>query len=97
MVSWRIFIKNSLKSALLEQGFTQILIGYIDFWLQEMELTLITAHLKLIVLKVIGEFLFLFGLLAWVYRVLVQLIHPDYLSTSLSHLILWIRVDTLQS
>ena len=53
-----------------------------------------TAHLKLIVLKVIGEFLFLFGLLAWVYGVLIQLIHPDYLSTPLSHLILWIRVDT---
>ena len=53
-----------------------------------------TAHLKLIVLKVIGEFLFLFGLLSWFYGVLVQLIHPDYLSTSVSHLIPWIRVDT---
>ncbi len=53
-----------------------------------------TAHLKLIVLKVAGEFLFLFGLLAWVYGVLIQLIHPEYLSKGLSHLIPWIRVDT---
>jgi hypothetical protein len=53
-----------------------------------------TAHLKLIVLKVIGEFLFLFGLLAWVYGVLVQFIHPELLSTGLSHLVPWIRVDT---
>ena len=53
-----------------------------------------TAHLKLIVLKVIGEFLFLFGLLAWIYGVLVQLIHPEYLSMGLSHLVPWIRVDT---
>ena len=53
-----------------------------------------TAHLKLIVLKVAGEFLFLFSLLAWVYGVLIQLIHPEYLSKGLSHLIPWIRVDT---
>jgi hypothetical protein len=53
-----------------------------------------TGHPKLIVLKVAGEFLFLFGLLAWVYGVLIQLIHPEFLPTSLSHLIPWIRVDT---
>jgi hypothetical protein len=59
------------------------------------ELSLMTAdHLKLIVLKVFGEFLFLFGLLAWVYGILVQLIHPEWLPLSLSHLIQWIRVDT---
>jgi len=53
-----------------------------------------SAHLELIVLKVAGEFLFLFGLLGWVYGVLIQLIHPEYLSKSLSHLIPWVRVDT---
>ena len=53
-----------------------------------------TAHRKLIVLKVVGEFLFLFGLLGWVYGVLVQFIHPEWLSKGLSHLIPWIRVDT---
>jgi hypothetical protein len=52
------------------------------------------AHLKLIFIKVVGEFLFLFGLLAWVYGVLVQLIHPEWLSLGLSHIIPWIRVDT---
>jgi hypothetical protein len=46
-----------------------------------------TERLKLVVLKVAGEFLFLFGLLAWVYGVLVQLIHPEWLPLSLSHLI----------
>jgi hypothetical protein len=53
-----------------------------------------TGHLKLIVLEVAGEFLFLFGLLAWIYGVLIQLIHPELLSAGLSHLIPWIRIDT---
>lgn len=52
-----------------------------------------TGHLKLIV-KVAGEFLFLFGLLGWVYGVLIQLFHPEWLSTTLSHLTPWIHVDT---
>lgn len=52
------------------------------------------AYLKLIIIKVVGEFLFFFGLLAWVYGVLVQLIHPEWLPLGLSHLIPWIRVDT---
>ena len=52
------------------------------------------AYLKLIIIKVVGEFLFLFGLLAWVYGVLVQLIHPEWLPLGLSHLIPWIRVDS---
>jgi hypothetical protein len=51
------------------------------------------ASLKLIV-KVAGEFLFLFGISAWFYGVLVQLIHPEWLTLSLSHLIPWVRVDT---
>jgi hypothetical protein len=53
-----------------------------------------TGHPKLIVLKVAGEFLFLFGLLAWVYGVIVQLTHPEWLYDGLSHLTPWIRVDT---
>ncbi len=52
------------------------------------------ASLKLIFVKVVGEFLFLFGLLAWIYGVLIQLIHPEWLPLSLSHLVMWIRVDT---
>lgn len=50
--------------------------------------------LKLTIIKVGGEFLFLFGLAGWFYGVLIQLIHPEWLSLSLSHLIQWIRVDT---
>lgn len=46
------------------------------------------------VLKVVGEVLFLYGLLGWTYGVLIQITHPDFLYTSLSHLIPWIRVDT---
>jgi hypothetical protein len=52
------------------------------------------AYLKTII-NVFGEFLFLFGLLGWIYGVLIQLIHPEYLPLGLSHLIPWIRVDTL--
>jgi hypothetical protein len=51
------------------------------------------AYLK-IIMKTVGEFLFLFGFLGWVYGVLVQLIHPEWLPLSLSHLAPWIRVDT---
>lgn len=51
------------------------------------------ASLKLVT-KVGGEFLFTFGLLGWAYGVLVQLIHPEWLTLGLSHLIPWIRVDT---
>ena len=49
---------------------------------------------RLIVLKIFGQAAFLFGLLGWFYGVLVQLIHPEFLATTLSHLIPWIRVDT---
>jgi len=46
------------------------------------------------IIKVVGELLFLYGLLGWIYGVLVQLIHPNWLSLPLSHLTLWLRVDT---
>ncbi len=46
------------------------------------------------VLRVFGQFLFLYGLFGWIYGVLVQLTHPEWLPLPLSHLILWIRVDT---
>jgi len=46
------------------------------------------------VLRVIGEALFLYGLLGWTYGVLIQITHPGFLPTSLAHNILWIRVDT---
>jgi hypothetical protein len=43
---------------------------------------------------VVGELLFFYGLIGWVYGVLVQLTHPYWLSYGLSHLIPWIRIDT---
>ena len=47
-----------------------------------------------IIAKVVGELLFFYGLLGWVYGVLVQLTHPYWLSYGLSHLIPWIRIGT---
>jgi hypothetical protein len=53
-----------------------------------------TTYAGVAVIKVVGELLFLYGLLGWIYGVLVQVTHPYLLPTALSHLILWIRVDT---
>jgi len=53
-----------------------------------------TLLLSIIVIKGAGELLFLYGLLCWVYGMLVQLTHPEWLPLGLSHLIPWIRVDT---
>ncbi len=44
--------------------------------------------------KVFGEALFFYGLLGWIYGVLIQLVHPRFLTLQLSHLVTWIRVDT---
>lgn len=46
------------------------------------------------VVRVIGEALFLYGFFGWVYGVLIQVTHPAFLRTGLSHLTPWIRVDT---
>jgi len=48
----------------------------------------------LVMVKVVGETLFVYGLLGWIYGVLVQLIHPSWLCFGLSNLIPWIRIDT---
>ena len=52
------------------------------------------VNLKLNIIEVLGEFIFLFGLIAWIYGVLIQLTHPEWLNLGLSHLVPWIRVDT---
>jgi hypothetical protein len=49
---------------------------------------------RITVLRVIGEALFLYGLLGWAYGVSVQATHPRVLTEGLSHLTPWIRVDT---
>jgi len=51
-------------------------------------------HLAVAIVRVVGEILFLYGLLGWTYGVLIQLIHPHWLPYPLSHLIPWIRIDT---
>ena len=48
----------------------------------------------LVIVKVFGQILFLFGLLAWLDGVIVQLTHPEWLPLSVSHLLPWIRTDT---
>jgi hypothetical protein len=47
-----------------------------------------------VLLKILGETAFLFGFLGWAYGVLIQVTHPEFLTTTLSHLTPWIRVDT---
>jgi hypothetical protein len=46
------------------------------------------------ILRVVGEALFLYGLLGWTYGVLIAITHPETLPMSLSHLTTWIRTDT---
>jgi len=48
----------------------------------------------LVFVRVVGELLFVYGFLGWVYGVVVQLIHPFWVSSGLSHLTPWIRIDT---
>ena len=48
---------------------------------------------QIVVIKVVGELLFVYGFLGWVYGVLIQLTHPEWLTIQLSHLTPWIRVD----
>jgi hypothetical protein len=50
--------------------------------------------LSIIVVKGIGELLFLFGFLGWIYGVWIQLFYPEWMFAGLSHLVPWIRVDT---
>jgi hypothetical protein len=45
-------------------------------------------------LEVLGEVLFVYGLLGWIYGVTIQLTHPTWLPGGLSHLTAWIRADT---
>ena len=53
-----------------------------------------TPKRLMVVAKIVGEVLFLYGLLGWIYGVLIQLTHPQWLPLPLSHLALWIRIDT---
>jgi hypothetical protein len=52
------------------------------------------SSMSVAIIRVVGEVLFLYGLLGWIYGVAIQLTYPGLLSMGLSHLIPWIRVDT---
>jgi hypothetical protein len=47
----------------------------------------------MVTIKAFALMLFVFGLLAWLYGIIIQIIHPEWLPLPLSHLI-EIRVDT---
>ena len=49
---------------------------------------------RLIVIKVIGEALFLYGLLSWIDGVFIQFLYPAWLPMQVSHLLPWVRTDT---
>ena len=49
---------------------------------------------KILVAKVAGELLFLYGLLAWLDGVVIQVVNPMWLAAPVSHLFLWLRTDT---
>jgi hypothetical protein len=52
------------------------------------------SRMNIGLVKVLGEAFFLYGLLGWIYGVLIQLTHSSWLAGGLSHLMPWIRVDT---
>ena len=49
---------------------------------------------KVVVVKVAGELLFLYGLLAWLDGVVIQFVDPMWLAMPVSHLFHWLRTDT---
>ena len=53
-----------------------------------------TFNKILVIVKVFAQLLFLFGLLAWLDGVIVQVTHPEWMPLSVSHLLPWIRTDT---
>lgn len=48
----------------------------------------------IIFVKIIGQLLFLYGLLGWTYGVTMQLLHPNWLPLPISHLTPSLRLDT---
>jgi hypothetical protein len=52
------------------------------------------AHVNVALAKVVGEVLFLYGLLGWMYGVIIQITNPEWLPLPLSHLTGSLRTDT---
>jgi hypothetical protein len=48
----------------------------------------------IVLVKVFAQTIFFFGLLGWVYGVAIQFTYMDLLPYPLSHLTLWLRLDT---
>jgi hypothetical protein len=48
---------------------------------------------RLVPIRVIGELLFLYGLLGGAYGVVIQVTHPSWLPIPMSHWTRWLRVD----
>ncbi len=47
-----------------------------------------------LIVKVAGQLLFLYGLLAWLDGVVIQFVDPQWLPLQVSHLLPWLRTDT---
>ena len=47
-----------------------------------------------IVVKVVGQLLFLYGFLAWFDGIFIQFLYPQWLPLPVSHLLLCVRTDT---
>jgi predicted membrane protein len=48
----------------------------------------------MLVAKIFGQVLFIFGMLAWLDGVVIQFTNPMWLAMPVSHLFLWLRTDT---
>lgn len=48
----------------------------------------------ILVIKVLAQALFLYGTLTWLYGILIQVTHPEWVPLPLSYLTLWLRLDT---
>jgi len=49
---------------------------------------------SILVIKLIGEMLFIYALLGWIYGVAIQFHQPGLLPYQISHLTPWLRLDT---
>jgi hypothetical protein len=52
------------------------------------------AFRSIFVIRIVGEMLFIYGLLGWVYGVAIQFYQPSWLPIGISHLVPWLRLDT---
>jgi len=46
------------------------------------------------ILKIIGETLFLYGTVCWLYVIVISFLREEWLKMPLTHLTLWLRTDT---